>query len=72
MILEHYRYPEIYIRNSKKAFISIVDDNVIKIGMEAANCGYNGLRNYLVRRKLGMNICHIVERYSLHIFELKE
>jgi len=41
MILEHYRYPQIYIRNSKKAFISIVDDNIIKIAMEAVNCGYN-------------------------------
>ena len=58
MILEHYRYPATYIRNSKKAFISIVDDTIIKIGQEAANCGYNALRNYLVRRKLGMNMSY--------------
>jgi intergrase/recombinase len=58
MILEHYRYPATYIHNSKKAFISIVDDTIIKIGQEAANCGYNALRNYLVRRKLGMNMSY--------------
>jgi hypothetical protein len=58
MILEHYKYPETYIRNSKKAFISIVDDTIIRIGLEAASCGYNGLRNYLVRRKLGMNMSY--------------
>jgi hypothetical protein len=67
MILEHYRYPEIYIRNSKKAFISIVDDNIIKIGMEAANCGYNALRNYLVRRKLGMNMSYCRKIFATHL-----
>ena len=43
MIIEHYRYPEIHIRNSKKAFISVVDDTIIRIGLEASNCGYNAL-----------------------------
>ncbi len=67
MVLEHYRYPEIYIRNSKKAFISIVDDTIIKIGLEAANCGYNALRNYLVRRKLGMNMSYCRKIFATHL-----
>jgi hypothetical protein len=67
MILEHYRYPEIYIRNSKKAFISIVDDSIIKIGLEAANCGYNALRNYLVRRKLGMNMSYCRKIFATYL-----
>jgi Archaeal phage integrase len=67
MVLEHYRYPEIYIRNSKKAFISIVDDTIIKIGREAANCGYNALRNYLVRRKLGMNMSYCRKIFATHL-----
>ena len=67
MVLEHYRYPEIYIRNSKKAFISIVDDTIIKIGLEAANCGYNALRNYLFRRKLGMNMSYCRKIFATHL-----
>jgi hypothetical protein len=67
MILEHYQYPEIYIRNSKKAFISIVDDTIIKIGREAANCGYNALRNYLVRRKLGMNMSYCRKIFATYL-----
>ena len=67
MILEHYKYPEIYIHNSKKAFISIVDDTIIRIGLEAANCGYNGLRNYLVRRKLGMNMSYCRKIFATYL-----
>ena len=67
MILEHYKYPETYIRNSKKAFISIVDDTIIRIGLEAANCGYNGLRNYLVRRKLGMNMSYCRKIFATYL-----
>jgi intergrase/recombinase len=67
MILEHYQYPEIYIRNSKKALISIVDDTIIKIGREAANCGYNALRNYLVRRKLGMNMSYCRKIFATYL-----
>jgi hypothetical protein len=67
MILEHYRYPTIYIRNSKKAFISLVDDAILKLGLEAANCGYNALRNYLVRRKLGMNMSYCRKIFATHL-----
>jgi intergrase/recombinase len=67
MILEHYRYPTIYIRNSKKAFISVVDDTIIRIGFEAVNCGYNALRNYLVRRKLGMNMLYCRKLFAAHL-----
>lgn len=56
-----------YIRNSKKAFISIVDDSIIQIGLEAANCGYNGLRNYLVRRKLGMNMSYCRKIFATYL-----
>jgi hypothetical protein len=71
MILEHYKYPEIYIRKSKKAFISIVDNDIIRIGQESANCGYNALRNYLVRRKLGMNMLYCRKIFAT-IFEFRE
>jgi hypothetical protein len=56
MVLEHYRYPSIFIRNSKKAFISIVNEDIISLAKDANNCGYAALRNYLKRRQLDMHI----------------
>ncbi|MDQ3969163.1 MAG: hypothetical protein M3275_12305 [Thermoproteota archaeon] len=57
MILEHYKYPETYIRNSKKAFISIVDDTIIRIGLAAvsivANTGKPTI-NFLMRILLSL------------------
>ncbi len=67
MILEHYKYPESYIRNSKKAFISLVDDAIVEIGQESANCGYNALRNCLVRRKLGMNMLYCRKVFATYL-----
>ena len=60
MILEHYKYPNIFIRNSKKAFISIVNEDIISLAKNANNCGYNTLRNYLKRRKLEMHMGYCV------------
>lgn len=67
MILEHYKYPEAHIRNSKKAFISIVDNDIIRIGQESTNCGYNALRNYLVRRKLGMIMLYCRKIFATYL-----
>ena len=39
----------------------------IRIGFEAANCGYNALRNYLVRRKLGMNMSYCRKIFATHL-----
>lgn len=56
MVLEHYKYPAIFIRNSKKAFISIASNQIIQLAKDANNCGYNALRNYLKRRGLDMQM----------------
>lgn len=56
MILDHYKYPSTFIRNSKKAFISIVNEDIISLAKNANNCGYNALRNDLRRRKLEVHM----------------
>lgn len=47
MTLEHYKYPDIFIRRTKKAYISIVNKDPIEL---AKNCGYNALRLYITKR----------------------
>ena len=44
MILEHYKYPDIFIRRTKKAYISIVTDSILELAKQSSNCGYNALR----------------------------
>jgi hypothetical protein len=56
MNLENYKYPSIFIRNSKKAFISIVNDDIIWLAKDANNCRYAALRIYLKPRKLEMHM----------------
>ena len=44
MILEHYKFPDIFIRRTKKAYISIVTDSILELAKQSSNCGYNALR----------------------------
>ncbi|AFU57419.1 hypothetical protein Ngar_c04750 [Candidatus Nitrososphaera gargensis Ga9.2] len=39
MTLEHYKYPEIFIRRTKKAYISIINQEVIELARSCKNCG---------------------------------
>jgi hypothetical protein len=58
MILEHYKYHKVFIRRSKKAFVSIVNDQVLQIAKESYNCGYAAFRSYLKKRGLAMNMAY--------------
>ena len=58
MILEHYRYRALFVRRSKKAFISIVNEQVLQIAKQSNNCGYDAFRSYLKKRGLAMNMAY--------------
>src|SRR5581483_1428597 len=66
-VLEQWKYPDLFIRNSKKAFISLVDDNVIQIAMNANNCGYTALSSYLKRRGLKMRMGHCRKIFATYV-----
>jgi intergrase/recombinase len=53
MILEHIRYPEIFIRKTKKAYISIVNETIIQIAKDTKEkSSYNSMRCYFKRRRI--------------------
>lgn len=58
-ILEHYRYPDIFIRHTKKAYLSVVNDDIVELAKRCKKCGCNALRLYITRRgmKMKMNYC---------------
>src|SRR5919197_1685204 len=43
MILEHYKFPDIFIRRTKKAYITILTGSILELAKQASNCGYNAL-----------------------------
>jgi hypothetical protein len=58
MILEHYKYSDIFIRRTKKAYISILTDSILELAKQASTCGYNALRLAVKRKKLDMNMAY--------------
>jgi intergrase/recombinase len=61
-ILEHYKHKDLFIRRSKKAYISLVDDEILSIAKKSCE-SYQAIRSYLKRRKTPMQM-----RYCRKIF----
>ncbi len=56
MILKHFEFPEIFIRRTKQAYVSIANDLIIKVANDSGNHSYNALRCHLKRKKIQMNM----------------
>ncbi len=67
MILEHYKKPELFIRRTKKAFISVVNDSLIDIAEQSHSTGYNALRLAIRRALLDMHAKYCRAIYSTHL-----
>jgi len=61
-ILEHYRHKDLFIRRSKKAYISLVDDDLLTLAKQSSD-SYHSIRSYLKRRKIPMPM-----RYCRKVF----
>jgi hypothetical protein len=67
MILEHYKFPDIFIRRTKKAYISILTDFILDLARQSANCGYNALRLAVKRKKLDMNMAYCRKIFATYL-----
>jgi hypothetical protein len=67
MVLEHFRYPEIFIRRTKKAYISIVTDSILELVKQSSICGYNALRLAVKKRGLDMNMAYCRKIFATHL-----
>ena len=57
-LLEHFRYPREFIRNTKKAFISVADSETLAIANETRRLDYQGIRSEFRRRKLPFHMAY--------------
>jgi intergrase/recombinase len=67
MILEHYKFPDIFIRRTKKAYITILTDSILDLAKQSANCGYNALRLAVKRKKLDMNMAYCRKIFATYL-----
>ena len=67
-LLEHFAYPELFIRRTKKAYVSIVNDTIIKIAKKAYNKpSYNALKLVLRRRHLESHLYFARKIFATHL-----
>jgi Archaeal phage integrase len=68
MILKHVKYPEIFIRKTKKAYISVVNDSIIQIAKNTKDKScYNSLRCYCKRRKIPFNFNYCRKIFATYL-----
>ena len=56
LILKHYEFPDIFIRRTKKAYFSVVDDNIIKIAFASNSRIYSTSKSQFYRNKIKFNL----------------
>ena len=68
MLLEHFRFPHFFIRRTKKAYISIVNESILNIAKNSATLNsymslVSGIKrdnpNYDIHTKYCKNFCYI-------------
>jgi intergrase/recombinase len=66
MLLEHFRFPEYFIRKTKKAYISIVNEKILELARDSTSLNsYRSLLSGIKRRNLN---CDVHTKYCRKIF----
>jgi hypothetical protein len=55
-ILEHFKFPEVFMRRTKNAYISITSEKLLKILDHSESISYNSIRLALRRHQISFNI----------------
>jgi intergrase/recombinase len=66
-VLEHFKHPDIFIRRTKKAYISIISDCVLDVANRTGNHSYNSLRLAIKRTGLNMNMAFCRKIFATHL-----
>jgi hypothetical protein len=66
-ILEHFKYPDIFLRKTKEAYISVITDSMLELAKQCSNCGYNALRLAVKRKGTEMNMAFCRKIFATHL-----
>jgi hypothetical protein len=67
MILEHFRYPEIFIRRTKKAYISIVTKRILEIARNSGDYSYNAMKRMVSRNNIDMRMSYCRKIFATYL-----
>ena len=68
MILGHVEYHEIFIRKTKKAYISIVNESIIQIVKDTKEkSSYNSMRCYFRRKRMSFNFNYCRKIFATYL-----
>lgn len=67
MVLEHFKYPNIFLRRTKQAFISIANDSILNLAKESNDYSYNALRCHLNRKNIQMNMNYCRKIFATYL-----
>ena len=64
LVAEHYKYPRTFIRNTKKAFISVLDNETLEIAKSTQSLDYQGVQSEFRRRNLAFHMAYCRKIYA--------
>jgi hypothetical protein len=67
MTLEHFRYPGIFIRKTKKAYISIVTDTILDVARNSGCYSYNAVKMLMMRKNIDMNMSYCRKIFATYL-----
>ena len=67
MTLEHFKYPNKFIRRTKKAYVSIVTDTLLEIARKSGCHSYNAIRLIARRNHIDMRMSYCRKIFATYL-----
>jgi intergrase/recombinase len=67
MMLEYFKYPEQFLRKTKHAFVSIVDDSIIELAQNTSQRSYNSTRMLLRKQGIEMYMAYCRKIFATYL-----
>jgi intergrase/recombinase len=67
MVLEHFRFPDSFIRRTKNAYISIVSEKILDIAKQANNITYTSVKLAIKRREVEMHMNYCRKIFATYL-----
>jgi len=67
MMLEHFKYPEPFLRKTKHAFVSIVNNSIIDLAQNASQRSYNSTRMILRKQGIEMHMAYCRKIFATYL-----
>jgi len=67
MMLEHFKYPKLFIRKTKHAYVTIVNDSILELAKSASQRSYNSTRMLLRKQGIEMHMAYCRKVFATYL-----